>query len=156
MNESEPTAAGPFRLVPVGNHNRAAVLSLQVKEEQIQMVATTTKSLHEAKTNSSLVPRVFVEGHRVVGFAMYQRRNDGTAYIWRVMVGAEDQGRGLGRKLMEMLIAEIRAAGHPSILISHRPQNRVAAHLFESLGFEHEDVEPDGEVLRRLRLQGPG
>lgn len=149
------TAEHNTRLVPIDETNRAAVLALQVKADQIQLVAPNSKSLRQAAQDPSLVPFAFFEGDRVVGFAMYQRRSDGSAYIWRVMISASDQGRGLGRRLMEALMAELRAEGYRNLMISHRPQNRAAASLFESFGFFEEDFEADGEVIRRLHLDAP-
>jgi diamine N-acetyltransferase len=140
------------RLVPIDDQNHAAVLALQVKHDQIQLVAPNSKSLRQASQDQSLVPFAFLEGDQVVGFAMYQRRRDGSAYIWRVMIGEAHQGKGLGRRLMELLLEELKREGFREMMISHRPQNRVAARLFESFGFFEEDFEADGEVIRRLHL----
>ncbi len=142
----------PLRLVPVDEGNRADCIALRVTVEQLPLIASNAKSLRQAAVNPTLVPRVLLEGPQVVGFAMYQRRQDGSAYIWRVMVGAAHQGRGLGRRAMELLLEELCDAGIRTVFISHRPQNRVAAHLFEALGFAEQDFEPDGEVVRRLQL----
>ena len=145
----------PATLRPVDESNRLACVALKVSPAQHGLVGSNEKSLGEAATNPSLVPRVLVQGDTVVGFAMYQRRADGSAYIWRVMVGEAYQGKGLGRRLMRLLLAELKEAGFKSVIISHRPQNRVAAHLFESFGFEEQDIEPDGEVMRLLVFEKP-
>lgn len=140
------------RLVAVDEGNRNAVLGLKVKMEQTSLVASTSKSLRQASEKPRLVPRAFLEGDRVVGFAMYDRLPDGSAYIWRVMIGDGDQGRGLGHALMRALLEEIKASGAPKVRISHRPENRLAARLFEEFGFLEVDFEPDGEVIRDLLL----
>src|SRR5262245_23835308 len=113
------------RLVPVSDTNLAAVLALRVHVAQTSLVASTARSMRQAAEKPSLRPRAFYEGDRLVGFAMWDRLPDGAAYIWRVMIGAEDQHRGLGRKLMAAVVDEIRASGAPRIRISHRPENRV-------------------------------
>jgi diamine N-acetyltransferase len=143
-------ATPPTALVPVDSSNREAVLAARVREDQVQLVASNAKSLRQAEEDDSLVPRAFLEGGEVVGFAMYQRREDGSAYIWRVMLDRRHQGRGLGRRLMQMLIDEIRAVGATHVFISHRPYNPPAESLFSSLGFLEYDLEPDGEVVRLL------
>jgi diamine N-acetyltransferase len=155
--EGEDVAAdrgpsAPTRLVPVTDANVGAVLKLKVKVEQTSLVASTAKSMRQSTEKASLVPRAFYEGEKLVGFAMWDRLPDGSAYIWRVMIGADDQHRGLGRKLMAAVVDEIRASGAPKVRISHRPENRVAAHLFEQFGFDEVDFEPDGEVIRDLVL----
>ena len=151
MSEGKRTPGGT-RLVAVDDRNRVDVLKLRVKVDQLGLVASTAKSLRQADEKPHLVPRAFVEDGRVVGFAMYDRLADGSAYIWRVMIGEDDQGRGLGRLLMDAVIGEIRVLGAKKIRISHRPENRVAAHLFEEFGFEEVDFELDGEVIRELWL----
>src|SRR5689334_17486721 len=147
-----PRTPPSLRLVPVDDGNREAVLHLKVKVEQTSLVASTAKSLRQAAEKPRLATRALTEDSRVVGFAMYDRLPDGSAYIWRVLVGEADQGRGLGRELMRALVEEIREAGATKIRISHRPENRVAAHLFEEFGFVEVDFEPDGEVIRDLVL----
>jgi len=141
---------GPLRLVPVDETNREACLAIHVRDDQVQFVASNAKSLRQAAEQPTLVPRALLEGDEVVGFAMYQRRPDGAAYIWRVMVADAHQGRGLGRRLLRLLVEEVRATGHTKVFLSHRPQNRVAERLFASLGFAEYDLEPDGEVVRLL------
>lgn len=139
-----------MRLVPVDDSNRAACMALRVHRTQHTLIASNEKSLELASKNPHLVTRALVAAGRVVGFAMYERRKDGSGSIWRVMVDAEHQGHGLGRRLMELLLEELREAGLRPVLISHRPENRVAARLFESLGFVEVDFEADGEVIRKL------
>lgn len=140
----------PTALVPVDRSNEEAVLSIRVREDQVQLVASNAKSLRQAAEDDALVPRAFLEGGEVVGFAMYERRADGSAFIWRVMLDERHQGRGLGRRLMELLVEEIRGLGASHVFISHRPYNPPAEALFAALGFEEYDLEPDGEVVRLL------
>lgn len=149
-------APGATRLVPVDERNRVDVLKLRVKVDQLGLVASTAKSLRQADEKPHLVPRAFLEDGRVVGFAMYDRLPDGSAYIWRVMIAEGEQERGLGRLLMDALVGEIRMSGATKVRISHRPENRVAAHLFEEFGFNEVDFELDGEVIRELVFGAKG
>jgi N6-L-threonylcarbamoyladenine synthase len=59
------------------------------------------------------------------------------------------RGRGLGRKLMNRLIAEARRLGASDLFLEVRADNPVAQSLYESLGFESIDrrrgyYQPDG------------
>ena len=144
------------RLADVDDQLRDACLALRVRDDQALLVATNEKSLRQAKADPSLVPRALLEGDEVVGFVMYQRRPDGAAYVWRVMVDAKHQGRGLGRRMLDLLVGELGAQGYRRVFISHRPYNPVAERLFESLGFQEWDIEPDGEVVRLLTLPPVG
>jgi len=151
-----PSERARVALRPVDDRNRAAVLALSVRQDQINLIASNAQSLQQAAQEARLQPRVLLEGDRAVGFAMYAWRDDGSAYIWRVMIDAADQGRGLGKRLMELLLEELRSMGAETARISHRPQNQLAARLFESLGFAEVAVETDGEVIRELRLPAAG
>ena len=62
------------------------------------------------------------------------------------------QGRGLGRRFMDILIADARAEGCSGIELTTLPENERAFALYRSMGFEHvgdaDNVAGDGRVVR--------
>lgn len=73
----------------------------------------------------------------IVGVAAYRPLGGGIAEVKRMYVAPEVQGQGLGRALLERLIAEATAAGHAALrLDTHRPTMAAAIGLYTALGFE--------------------
>jgi diamine N-acetyltransferase len=132
--------------------NREACVALRVREDQASLVASNSKSIKWARRNPGIVPRVIYEGKTVVGFLMYEPRGNRVFSVHRLMVDAQWQRRGVGRRAMELVIEEIRRLGGATIYSSTRPENEAAQCLLAELGFEIHEVEPDGEVVYR---QGP-
>ncbi len=62
--------------------------------------------------------------------------------IQTIGVDEAARGRGLGRTLMEALLAEARRRGIPRMLLEVRADNPVAQSLYASLGFETIAVRP--------------
>ena len=57
----------------------------------------------------------------------------------RLFVRADQQGSGLGRHLIESLIAEARAIGYRRMVLDTLPQMQAAQHLYAAYGFR--DIE---------------
>ena len=57
------------------------------------------------------------------------------------------QGRGLGRALMDQLLARLRAAGATGVHLGVDPRNTSAAQFYEHLGFRRWGTEPDVVTL---------
>ena len=58
----------------------------------------------------------------------------------RLYVRPATQGRGLGRALVDRLLAEARALGYARVVLDTLPQMATAQRLYEKLGFR--DIEP--------------
>ena len=129
--------------------NQEVCVALRVREDQTSLVASNSKSLEWARRNPANVPQAICEGETVVGFVMYEPRGNRVFSVHRLMVDARWQGRGIGRRAMELVIEEIGRLGGATIYTSTRPENDVVRHLFVKLGFEEHEVEPDGEVVYR-------
>ncbi len=129
--------------------NQEACVALRVREDQTSLVAANSKSLEQARKNPAIVPQVICEGETVVGFLMYEPRGNRVFSVHRLMVDAQWQRRGIGRRAMELVIKEIHRLGAATIYSSTRPENEAAQNLLVKLGFEKHEVEPDGEILYR-------
>lgn len=70
----------------------------------------------------------------LVGFALALRADD-EAELVSVAVEPARQGRGLGRRLVETLLAQLRAEGVRRVHLQVRGSNAVARALYASLGF---------------------
>ena len=62
------------------------------------------------------------------------------AFLYEIYLEEPVRGRGLGRKTMELLETEVRAAGLPGIDLNVWGGNDLARSLYRSLGFEERAV----------------
>ncbi len=76
-----------------------------------------------------------VEQHdTVVGYGLMST-GAGEAHILNLCMRPEDQGKGLGRRMLEHLIALARHHKAQTVFLEVRPSNVVAFNLYHSLGF---------------------
>lgn len=90
------------------------------------------------------------DGATPVGHVMWGTDEDGSRWIGGLLVDAAHQGRGIGRAVVQALVARLRAAGDEPIRLSHHPDNGPARALFTSLGFRGTGEVEDGEVVMEL------
>ena len=62
--------------------------------------------------------------------------------ISNVAVLPEHRGRGISRKMLELLMREAREDGVQAFTLEVRAGNAIAVNLYESLGFRTEGVRP--------------
>ena len=174
------TDSTEIRLVKIDTGNFRDIVMLEVKEEQKNFVAHNAYSLAEAYAN--LVRGRFVQpfgiyaGDVPVGFLMigYFRKEDarpeeqeegvetmdfeyGNYLFWRFMIDREHQGRGYGRKAMQLALDYIRTypAGPAEYCwLSYEPENGAARELYRSFGFVEYERLPQGwdEIPALLKL----
>jgi phosphinothricin acetyltransferase len=112
---------------------------------------------------------VATDGDRVLGWAALSSTSDRECYRGvvenSVYVAEDARGRGVGRALMDALIASARAAGFWTIETGIFPENAASVTLHESLGFRivgyrERIAELDGRwrdtLLLELRLTETG
>jgi diamine N-acetyltransferase len=113
-------------------------------------------SLAQAYAEPWWTPLAIYADEIPVGFVMY-RQLPGTdiAWIQRIMIDARSQHKGYGRVAMEVVISHIRRQDSGrEIRLSYHPDNTVAAHLYERLGFRPIGELQDGEIVVRLASTG--
>ncbi len=102
-------------------------------------------------------PLAIYEGDEMVGFVMYnieQTKGEG-AFISRVMIDHNHQGKGYGKAAFALLLEQIKTEAGPQcnhIGISYEPANDVARKLYASFGFAETGEIEHGEVVARLNL----
>lgn len=141
---------------PVERDNFIDVVKLSVHDSQRGFVASNVFSIAEAKVEPDWVPLAVYAGDELVGFTMYgYEEREGRWWIFRLMVGAEHQGKGYGKAAMRKLIKEMVAEhGMESIFISYDLGNDAAAGLYRGLGFRETGEIDQGEIVAELRVNG--
>jgi RimJ/RimL family protein N-acetyltransferase len=149
-------------LVEVTADNVRAVGELEVSFSQRGLVAPVLVSLAEAlvppiEDGVRVVPwyRAIRADGRLVGFVMMAEPNERTShpYLWRLVVDVRHQGRGIGRRTLERIIDDRRAAGHTALEVSYvADRTGSPARFYGRLGFVPTGRIVDGEVEAVLDL----
>ncbi|MEF2965841.1 GNAT family N-acetyltransferase [Paenibacillus sp. M1] len=136
----------------VDRNNFFEVIKLGVADEQKGFVATNLFSLAQAKAFPECVCLAIYHDDVLVGFTMYCiDAEDQEYWIYRLMIDAEHQSKGYGKAAMEALIDLIKEdTRHRVIYISFEPENVLAKHLYEKLGFQPDGRVIDGEVVYKF------
>jgi acetyltransferase len=86
-----------------------------------------------------------------IGVARYVANPDGESCEYALVIADGWQRKGLGRRMMEQLIAVARARGLRSMVGHVLAENRGMLHLCQSLGFAISDS-AEGAMVKRATL----
>jgi diamine N-acetyltransferase len=136
----------------IDRHNVWDCVGLKVAEHQRDFVASNVISLAQAKAQEECIPLAVYDDDTMVGFLMYCIDVDDNNYwIYRVMMGAQYQGKGYGKKALELLINKIKEdKSHDKILLGVHIESEYAVKLYKSCGFEFTGQIMDGEHIMQL------
>lgn len=158
---SEDVVGGPKETVislrEVTKENLNAILTLKVKPEQQQFVASNAVSIAEAHYEEKAWFRAIYADETPVGFVMlYEDTVAGEYYLWRMMIGARYQGQGYGERAMRMLIEFVRNQPEATeLLVSYVPVEGNPQPFYSHLGFVDTGEVSNGENVMRLPLDLP-
>ena len=150
--------------------NCDAIMNLHVAKEQRDFVASNKDSFVDGfvriiDEGKKVFPFGIYLGKKPVGFIMitYDVGEDNgeepsaewflrnSYFLWRFMIDRRYQGKGYGRKAMELALDFIRTfpAGEAKYCwLSYEPKNEVARKLYASFGFEeHPEQYEEGEEM---------
>jgi diamine N-acetyltransferase len=142
------------RLEQVTRTNVLDACRLTIRPEQKDFVAPVSWSLAQAYVvpPEKVWPRLVYDGDQLVGFvmAMFDPDNERDlwhSFLWRLMIGADHQGKGYGRFALEQLYSEALRRGHRHLTTSwdqgeHGPEN-----FYLRLGFQLTGEKFDDEVI---------
>ena len=143
--------------------NWRALIKLQVGEPQKNFVASNLFSIAESQFGFDFEGHWdyhtfgIYDGDTPVGFLMYGlnlAHPTRQAFVTRLMVDENFQGRGFGRFGMEKMLEIFRAEERiKEVGISYEPENDVARKLYASFGFVEPGEMIGDEVLAILKLK---
>ena len=140
-------------LRPVTRENFDDVVDLKLLDHQQDFLASNAYSIAEASLNPALRTHAIYGDERVIGFVLYSRPEEtdaqpGSFGIWRLMIGAEFQGRGYGRQALELVLREICADETArAIHICYLPDNEAARRFSASRGVRELGIEPESREM---------
>jgi diamine N-acetyltransferase len=130
------------------------ICRLAVAPDQSRFVAPNAVSIAEAHFSPNAWFRAIYAGDEAVGFLMlHDDRVKSEYFLWRLMIADGQQGKGYGRRAIELLIAEVRSRpGATELKTSYVPGEGGPEGFYRKLGFAPTGELDEGEVVARLAL----
>ena len=131
------------------------ITRLKVSPAQERLVATNAESIAEAYfSRDTAWFRAVYADDTPVGFVMLE---DDAAkeryYLWRFMIDARYQGRGIGHRALELLFEYVRTRPGARVLYtSCVPGEGSPGPFYEKMGFVYTGEEDEGELVMRRGL----
>ena len=159
-----------LKLKKINRNNIVEILKLGVFDNQKSFVATNNSSIIEAYIAITENNDVFTFGiyndDTPIGFLMigYDVNSDdegapmiakGNYNIWRLMIDKEFQGKGFGKKVMDLALEFVNTfpCGTAKYCwLSYESDNDVARQLYKSVGFAETDEKDGEEIVAILKL----
>jgi diamine N-acetyltransferase len=138
----------------VTRDNLGAVLRLAVAEEQRRFVADNATSVAQAHYDDGAWMRAIYLDGEPAGFVLLEERPENAEYgLWRFMVDARFQGRGVGRRAIDLVVERVRGLpGATELWTSVVEGEGGPLGFYLALGFESTGEYDDGELVLRLPL----
>jgi diamine N-acetyltransferase len=126
-------------------------MEMELPEHQRGYLSSNAFSIAQAKYYDDYIPRGICHDGKPAGFLLYDRKsndNVGEYGIYRFMVDHEQQGKGIGRQAMALLLAELKAKPDVKLItICYKPDNANAQAFYRSFGFEETGLDAIGEMI---------
>lgn len=138
----------------VTGENLKSVLNLRVTKDQEKFVASNAVSIAEAYFAENAWFRAIYADETPVGFVMISEIPEkGKYFLWRFMIDAQHQGKGYGRKAMELIIEHVKTRPHAeAFYTSHRKGEGSPEGFYLKMGFTHTGEVKGGEHLMKLEF----
>ncbi len=131
------------------------ITRLKVSPNQERFVATNAESIAEAYfSRDTAWFRAIYAGDTPVGFVMLE---DNAAaenyYLWRFMIDARYQKRGIGQKALELIFEYVKTRPGAKVLYtSCVPGEGSPGPFYEKMGFVYTGEEDGSELVMRREL----
>ena len=131
-----------------------AICELEVAPEQRGYVAPNAVSIAQAHFSPEAWFRAIYAGEEPVGFVMLSVDTEAQShYLWRFMIASEHQGRGYGRRALDLVVEHVRSLpGARELASSFVPGDAGPRDFYLAYGFEETGEVEGGEHVIRLAL----
>jgi diamine N-acetyltransferase len=129
-----------------------AICELDVSPEQREYVAPNVRSIAEAYFNSHAWFRAVYADETPVGFVMVHEGPE-RVFLWRFMIDREHQGKGYGRRALDLVVEQVReTSGRVELLSSYVEGADGPGGFYRACGFAETGEIVHGERVIRLPL----
>lgn len=151
MNESTPEIS----LREITKETLRQITCLKVSPEQERFVATNAESIAEAYFSPDIAWfRAIYADDTPVGFLMLEdHAAAGQYFLWRFMIDARYQRKGIGQRALELLFEYVKTRPNGNALYtSCVPGEGGPGPFYEGMGFVYTGEDDDGELIMRREL----
>jgi len=162
QNKKSEDSVSKVTLKRITIRNLDLILSLRPKPRQRGLVASNAYSIAQAHFTRGVWFRAICLENTPIGFVMlkdnslkfkYITSKDPMIYLWRFMIDGRYQGKGYGKKALELVIEYAKSRPNAKeITLHHEPLKGNAGEFYKKVGFEHTGKILNGELEMRLRL----
>ncbi|WP_047983350.1 GNAT family N-acetyltransferase [Ornithinibacillus californiensis] len=147
-----------LHLQPITKENWTKAISLRVREDQVNFIASNAVSLAQLNFLENFHAKGIFDDEEMVGFTLFGIDEDDHEYwIYRMMIDQKHQGKGYGKQAVKLVIDDIRLMKderHQTITLSYEPVNEHAKRIYEKMGFQElEGLIIDGEQVARFTFE---
>ncbi len=146
-----------FRRITAQTVRQVCRLSETLTAQQRDMVADNALSIAQAHFSDNAWMRAIYVDDTPIGFIMTHTGSDDDdgidcagVFLWRFMIAGPFQGKGYGRKAMELLLDHLRAEGATELYTSCGQGEGSPEGFYKKLGFVPTGEYYDDEVELRL------
>jgi diamine N-acetyltransferase len=134
-----------------------AICNLHVSEEQKNLVAPNAVSIAQAYFAKTAWFRAIYADDTSVGFVMLAEvPKRGQHYLWRFMIDAKYQGKGYGRRALDLVIKHVKKDPKARALYLSVVRAKGSAEvLYKNFGFEFTGKMDGIEHVMKLDLKKP-
>ncbi|HPF73356.1 MAG: ribosomal protein S18-alanine N-acetyltransferase [Rhodanobacteraceae bacterium] len=152
-------SSSPAGIAPTLRTARAADLPiLQVLESLFPGDRLSARQLRHHLSNPHAVMRVIETEYALAGYSLLLTRSGSqAARLYSIAVAPAFRGQGMGRQLLDDVVAQARARGCNELRLEVRQDNEPAIRLYREYGFQFTEQRPryyqDGADALRFRLE---
>ncbi|UJP11884.2 GNAT family N-acetyltransferase [Microbacterium elymi] len=149
---------GDLRLVELSASTIVAVNNFSLKPGQEEFLSPVSYGIAATVVNPQTSwQRVGVDGDEVVGFISANFDADFPqehfrSVLWRINVDADEQGRGVGRFLVDGLLDEARERGMDHVDVIYEAGSGGPEQFFQRVGFTPVGETEYGEVIAEISV----
>lgn len=134
--------------------NVIPIIKLSVREDQKGMVASNAVSLAQALVQEEAWYRGIYAGEEPVGFVMLEIYPEQGEYgLWRFMIDAAHQGKGYGRRAIELILDHVRSLPKATeVFTSHVEEPGGPGPFYAACGFRYTGEMNGKERVMRCTL----
>ena len=154
MTEGDISAQAESSLKEITVKTLDSSLHLTVRDDQKKYMASNAVSVAQAHFSKYAWFRAVYADKTPVGFVMlYDNSEKPEYFLWRFMIDAKFQGKGFGKRALELLINYVKSRPKAKeLILSYVPGKESPEKFYLKMGFENTGKVIKGEQVMRLNL----